>query len=163
MKAICEDIKSHVQEILADWEGLVREEPWYSLPREHRIDSLPAVVVGIVDASLCAPAEKEAHRAKVAAACEHGSTRREQGIPEHLILTEYHLLRWAIWRYLHRKFGPSDRVADAIMRIDMAITAATNASMWGYFRPEVEAQGKWEEAFDRIVASSPFLAAGEER
>lgn len=161
MRAICEDIKSHVPEILADWERLVQEEPWYSLPREHRINSLPAVITGLVEASLCAPAEKEAHRAKVAAACEHGVSRREQGIPEHLISTEYHLLRRAIWHYLLRKFGPSDRVAGAIMRIDMAITAATNASMWGYYRKEVEAQGKWEEVFDRIVASSPFLSGGE--
>lgn len=157
MRAICEDLKQHVPSVMAVWEKLVREEPWYSLPRDHRVDGLPEVVVGLVEASLCSPADYESHRQKIEAAAAHGMSRREQGVPEHLILTEYHLLRWAIWRYLHATFGATDRVAEAIMRIDTAITLATNASMWGYFRPEVEAQGKWEQTIERLAADSPFL------
>jgi hypothetical protein len=154
MRAICEDIKQHVSEVLVEWERLVREHPWYSLPAEHRIDSLPDVVVGMVQASLCEPQDTEAHAQNVGAAVEHGSHRREQGIPETLLLTEYHLLRLAIWRYLSRKFPPSDRVTGAMLRIDSAITVATNASMWGYHRPEIEALGKWEEGVRRMIGSS---------
>lgn len=157
MKTICEDIKSHVSDVLAEWETLVREEPWFSLPADHRIDSLPDVVVGLVEASLCSPQDRESHRQKVEAAAEHGGHRREQGIPEHLILTEYHLLRRAIWRYLLRRFGQSDRTTEAIMRIDTAISLASNASMWGYHRPEIEAMGKWEEGMERILSTSPLL------
>ncbi len=157
MKHICEAIKSHVSEVLVEWENLVREQPWYSLPPDHRIDSLPDVIVGLVEASLCNPVDEEAHRQKVDAACEHGTHRREQKIPEHLILTEYHLLRQAMWYYLVRKFGSSDPTTEAIMRIDTAITLATNASMWGYHRPEIEAMGKWEEGLERMISGSPFL------
>ncbi|MDP9349533.1 MAG: hypothetical protein M3P24_10405 [Gemmatimonadota bacterium] len=157
MRALGEDIKEHVSEVLVEWERLLRQQPWYSLPADHRINSLPDVIVGIVDASLCTPTEVESHRRKVQAAAEHGSHRRQQGIPESLILTEYHLLRQAIWRYLLTKYGSSDRMVDAIMRIDSAITLATNASMWGYHRPEIEALGKWEAGMEKMVQSSSFL------
>jgi hypothetical protein len=159
MKHICEDIKSHVADVLDEWVNLVREEPWYSLPPDHRIDSLPDVIVGLVEASLCNPADIEAHRQKVAAAAVHGTHRREQSIPEHLILTEYHLLRQALWRYLTRRFGSSDHTTAAIMRIDVAISLASNASMWGYHREDIEGMGKWESGLERIIATSPLLAS----
>jgi hypothetical protein len=157
MKSICEDIKNHVSEVLAEWEQLVRDEPWYSLPAEHRIDSLPDVIVGLVEASLCDPQNVKAHRQQVEAAADHGTHRREQGIPDHLVLVEYHLLRQAIWRYLTCKFGSSSRTTEAIMRIDTAISLATNASMWGYHRSAIEPQGKWQEGMERIVSTSPLL------
>jgi hypothetical protein len=158
MKEICEDIKQHVSQVLLEWEELVREQPWYSLPAEHRIDSLPDVVVGLVEAALCNPSDEGAHRQKVEAAAEHGFHRREQEIPESLIFTEYHLLRLAIWRYLSRRYPPSDRITQAMLRIDGAITVATNASLWGYYRPEIEALGKWEEGVARITSSAPMLS-----
>lgn len=157
MRAICDDLKRGIPEVLAEWDSMVGEEPWFSLSRDHRIDSLPDVVLGLVEASLCDPPSEDAHRQKVAAAAEHGSHRRQQGIPEHLILTEYHLLRNAIWRYITAKFGPSDRSTEAIMRIDTAISIATNASMWGYHRREIEELGRWDEGMERLASRSPFL------
>lgn len=157
MKEIGQKIESHVSEVLVEWEQLVREQPWYALPPEHRIDSLPDVIVGLVEAALCDPESGESQRRNVTAAAKHGTHRCEQGIPEHLILTEYHLLRQAIWRYVTRTFGSSDRTTQAIMRVDVAITLATNASMWGYHRKEVEAMGKWEEVIERMVSTSPLL------
>lgn len=157
MKRICEHLKANVSSILLEWERLVKAEPWYSLPPDHRIDSLPDVIIGLVNASLCDPKDLEAHRQQVVAACEHGEHRRQQGIPEHLILTEYHLLRQAIWYYLIGEMGAQHTVVDAIMRIDSAITTATNASMWGYHRSEIEALGEWEKGIDRIIRTAPLL------
>lgn len=161
MREICDDLKAHTAELMTTWERLVREEPWYSLPAEHRVNSLPEVVVGLVEASLCRPHEWDACRQKILAAAAHGQNRREQGIPEWMMFTEYHLLRRAIWTHLVDRWGPSDRIVDAIMRIDTAITSATNASMWGYYRTEVEALGKWEEGMERLIASSPLLGRTE--
>lgn len=158
MEDLCDDVRENVAEVVAEWERLVREQPWYSLPAKHRVDNLPDVVLGLADASLCTPADVQAHRRNVAAAVEHGAHRREQGIPESMIFTELHLLRLAIWNYMVRKFGASNPTVAAIMRIDMAITVATNASMWGYNREEIEALGKWDEGIERIVASAPLLA-----
>lgn len=157
MRHLCEDLKENVPAILQEWERLVREEPWFSLPQEHRINNLPGVLLGLVEAALCSPESPESHRTKVVHAAEHGYNRREQGIPETLIFTEYHLLRQALWYYLVGRHGASDRVVRAIMRIDTAITTATNASMWGYYRPEVEAMGKWEESMERLIAAAPRL------
>ena len=157
MKQICEDIKAHTDEVIAEWEKLVREQPWYSLPRDHRVANLPEVVVGLVEASLCDPVDREAHRQKAWAAAEHGQLRRAQGVSEMLIFTELHLLRHAIWRYLMRTVGPTDRAVDAINRIDTAMTLATNAALWGYHREEIEALGKWPESLEALVEESPFL------
>lgn len=159
MREICEHIRSHRQEIMAAWEELVREEPWYSLPPEHRVNDLPEVLEGLAGAALCDPGDRAAHRRSVDAACAHGMSRRALGIPDHLMFTEYHLLRRAVWYHVTRRFGSSDATTKAIMRIDSAISVATNASMWGYNRAEIEALGKWEEGIDRIVDSSPLLHA----
>lgn len=157
MREICEELKRSAPAVVRRWEAFVREQPWYSLPATHRVDNLPQLVVGLVEASLCTPADLESHRQKVRAAVEHGEHRRSQEIPESLIFTEYHLLRQAIWYHLVEQFGASDRTASAIMRIDTAITVATNASMWGYHRREIEALGKWDEGIERIVTSSSLL------
>lgn len=55
MDDLCQDIKSHASQLLVEWENLVCDQPWYSLPADHRIDSLPDVIVGLVNASLCRP------------------------------------------------------------------------------------------------------------
>jgi hypothetical protein len=154
---LCDDIRQNVDEVIREWERLVASQPWFSLPRTHRVDNLPDVVVGLAEASLCIPADHHAHRGQIDAAVQHGEHRREQGIPESMIFTEFHLLRQAIWNYLVGTFGASQATVAGIMRIDMAMTVVTNASMWGYHRPEIEALGKWEEGIARIVASSPLL------
>ena len=158
MRSICEDIKANLDAVVGQWERLVLEEPWFSLPKDHRVDNLPRVVLSLVEAALCSPDDASAHRQKVLEAAEHGSHRREQGIPESLLFTEFHLLRQALWYYLIEQHGPSDRVVQAIMRIDAGITTVTNASMWGYYRTEVEAMGKWEESIERLVSSGPGSA-----
>lgn len=157
MQEICEDIKDNLEEILAEWDDLVQEQPWHALPSSDVIDHLPEVTVGLIEAGLCNPHDEQAHRQKVLAAAAHGEDRRKQGMPEHLILTEYHLLRQALWRYMTRRFGTSQRTTKAIMRIDAVITLATNASLWGYNRPRIEELGKWEEGIDRMVSTSPLL------
>ncbi|HEV2149266.1 MAG TPA: hypothetical protein VGR37_17825 [Longimicrobiaceae bacterium] len=157
MRAICEEIKANVPEVLAEWERRVRSQPWFTLPKEERVGSLATLLVELVDASLCSPPDVEAHRRAVKAAAEHGEHRRRQGIPDASLFTEYHLLRQAIWNFLCARYPPSERLVDAIARIDTAITTATNASMWGYNRAEIEALGKWDEGLERITQSSPFL------
>ena len=88
----------------------------------------------------------------------HGSNRREQGIPETLIPIEIHLLRRAIWRYLNDTFEPNIDTYEALMAMDKILTLALNASMWGYFREEIAGQAEWDEAMERLIDSS---AVGE--
>jgi hypothetical protein len=163
MRFIGQEIRSCVTEVLTEWDRLVREEPWFSLPPENRRGELPDVIAAIAAATLCYPDRLDAHRSQVEAAALHGERRRAQGLPEHVIPSELHLLRQALWRYLTRRHGSSDRTTSAILRIDRGITVATNAAMWGYYRDEIEGMGKWEEGMDRIAAESGHTHGPEAR
>lgn len=161
MRTLCEDLRENVAVVLARWEALVRAQPWFSLPAERRLGELEAVVLGIVDAALCEPVDEGAHRRNIEAAARHGASRRTQGIPETMLATEFHLIRQALWRYLCDRFPTDHReITDAILRIDGVILPATNACMWGYYRDEVEAMGKWQQAIDRLVAEAPRRGEG---
>jgi hypothetical protein len=166
MKSLCEDLVTNVPEIVRTWEELLERQPWFLRPKGFRDDTLPEVVLGLISAALCEPACEEVHRKKVQAAAAMGWSRRVSGLPEHVMFTEFHVLRQAIWYYLERRYGLTEEVSQAIFRIDAALSLATNASMWGYHRSEIEALGKWEEGITRIIRSSPFLqprASGVER
>ena len=156
MKQICESIKNEADRILELWEEIARQDPWLDLPRKHRIDGLPEVVVGIAEASLCDPFDRESHRRKIVAAMEHGRERRKQGLEDALIFTEYHLLRQAMWRFIRDGFDPR-RGVEAITRIDTAITLATIASLRGYHAQELEARGNLNEAIEQLTDQSPLL------
>lgn len=156
LSPVCEDLKAHVPEIVTEWEAITHEEPWTSLPKAHRIDELPAVAIGLFEAALCIPADPEAHRQKVLAAVSHGEQRRAHGLPDAVLLTEFYLLREAIWRYLKRT--KEAMTADvAILRIDNAIMLATRAALVGYHRCEYEKRERWPLAVDRLIAEAPLL------
>lgn len=148
---IAEHLLANTDAILARWEDAVREEPWFSLPREHRVANLAAVVQAIAEASLLAPGSRDAIRKVVIAGAKHGFNRREQGIPESVIPIEFHLLRRALWRYLSETFSPREDTYSAIVAVDGQITHALNASMWGYYREEIDAHGGWENAIEKLI------------
>jgi two-component system, cell cycle response regulator DivK len=154
VQAIASDVTENANAVLEEWEDLVREEPWFSLPREDRLGFLAEVITSLADASLVSPGELESCRKTVVAAAAHGRSRRTQNIPESVLPIEFHLLRRAVWRYMTQKFTPSEDLHGAILAIDGAISLALNACMWGYFRDEIEAQGMWETAVDRLVESA---------
>jgi hypothetical protein len=157
MEGFCATIRDSADGIMEDWQRLARAQPWYCLPGTDRSGLLRDVLLGLVDAAICEPSDESAHRRKVSAAWKHGQRRRAQGVPEHLIFNEYHLLRQALWYYLITTFGPTEEITDAIMRVDVALTVATNASLWGYHKDEIDALGRWDEGMERIVQSSPLL------
>lgn len=149
-----EYLVAHVGRVMDRWEELARNEPWFTLPPEDRLDSLPAVVQALARAALFKLDGPEARSAVVNAAVEHGLSRRTQGCPESAIPLELHLLRQAITRELIDASPPHEAVYAAIRALDDYLSIATNASMWGYFREEIEAQGLWETTLDRLTGSS---------
>ena len=157
MQVLCADLKDHLPEILVEWREITREEPWLSLPEEHRLNSLPDVLSALLDAALCTPEEMAAQERHVIAAAEHGRARREQGFRDALLFTEYYLLREAVWRYLRRLSTDSEKVRQAIFRIDTAVTVATSASLFGYHRDEIERRGEWPEVLQRLITASPVV------
>jgi len=154
MQEIAAKIINHADEVLELWQKAVSEEPWFSLPREDREGFLAEVIVSVTESALLLPNQEDACRKTVVAAAAHGRGRRTQDIPETSLPIEFHIMRESIWRYLLREFSPSDDLRDAIIAIDSLIPLSLNACMWGYFRDEVEAQGIWEAAVDRLVGSA---------
>ena len=49
LRSICDDLREHLPEILVEWSSLTTEEPWLSLPQEHRLNNLPNVVIDVRD------------------------------------------------------------------------------------------------------------------
>ena len=161
MRLVCEDLKAHVDELVAEWATVAGEVPQLDLPIDHQIGELPGLIIGLADAALCAPGDGAAHLAKVMAAAEHGRRRKESGSgSEGLILTEYHLMRTVIWRHLQRRYADDSSLAvAAIARLDTAITLATQASLLGFHHEVLEARGEWPGRLERLAAESPVLHA----
>jgi hypothetical protein len=167
---LCGDLNAHVPAILAEWQAVAREEPWLSLPEEHRFDSIPDLLRELLRAALCGrEAAPRAYRAMVESAVEHGRQRRGQGFAHDLILSEYYLLREAVRRHLARtRAGGRGAVGD-LLRVDAAISVATHASVLGYHRAEIEALGRWPAVIEgvagewRLVVPADGLGRGAPR
>lgn len=143
-------LRERADDVLARWADLVKEEPWFSLPPEHRQSNLREVLLAIADA-MVAGADRAALRGLVLAGAQHGSNRRAQDVPEMLLPTELHLLRQALWRFLHEDLTADGATYDVMLIIDGRITLALNAGMWGYYRDEVEAHESWDAAVERLI------------
>lgn len=158
MEEVCRSIHQDIDEIIDRWVRAAEEEPWFTTPKEEMIDELPAVVRRLADVALLRPGDEAFHREKVRAAARHGDERREQGIPTEAIFREYHFLRVALWRYLDDRVQDDHTRLEAITRIDMAISVASRASLYGYHRPELEERGDWPERIEQLSTESNLLA-----
>ena len=152
MEAIRRDVHEHIAEIMVEWREITRDEPWLSLPEEHRTNSLPAVALALVDVALRDRPQGADYEAVVVAAAKHGRTRGEHAFPISLIFTEYHLLREALWRHLRTRFA---QAAGAMVLVDSAITVATSASLFGFNRDQLEATGAWPAVLQELIDEAP--------
>jgi len=162
MRDVCDYLTDQVGEILVEWSALTVERPWHDLPDTHRLNSLPEVITGLIEASVCDLDDRAIHLKKVEAAARHGSVRRSQGFAQELVLTEYYLMREAIWRVLKRNQDLTKRT-DAIMMIDSALNLATRASLAGYHREEYQKAGSWPTVLTELVDQSPLLESRARR
>lgn len=157
---LCAHLDEHVEEIVTEWLAVATEEPWSGLTRDERLNHLPDLVRGILDASLCTPAEPRAHREKVAAAIQHGMQRRRQGFDGTLLFAAYTFIREAMRRHLLECDLPRPAATEALLRIDIATTVASLASLRGFYRSEHEKHGRWEELVEEMARESLLLQAG---
>lgn len=160
LAALGEYLIAHVDRVVDRWEALARTEPWFVLPRDDRRDHLPDLVQAVARAALLS-GQRNRRADVVGAAVLHGSTRRQAGCPESAIPLELHLLRRAITRELIDSAPPTEAVYTAIRAVDEYISIATNASLWGYFRAELEAQGIWENSVQKLNRGDQTAALDE--
>jgi hypothetical protein len=141
-------ILEHVHGIVGAMQGAAASEPWLALPQGYSLDSVPELILTLVDEALAN--DPDAHVRKVWTAVQHGGDRAATGFPDPLLFTEYHLLRMAVWSFVTTTFDPDDAL-QAISRIDAAITQATTASLLGYHRLALERRGDWPAAVHRLI------------
>ena len=140
MSLTCEELKSHLAEVLVEWHAITCEQPWLSMPAEVRIDHLPELIRELSDAALRTPVDLRSRLRALSAATAHGEDRRLHGFSDGLLFTEYYLLREALWRHI-RQLWPLEDAGPAIMRIDLALTLASRAALYGYHAPELRELG----------------------
>lgn len=160
MRELCERIAARSNEIIERWEGAARREPWLLLPEEKRTDHLPEVIDAILTAVMGAAPTREQVLSLARHAARHGEDRVQQGIPDSVIMTEYYLLRTAIWE-VTREVAPDPATGvGAIQRIDSAISFATRASIIGYHKAQLASRGDWEGVLESLADSSPLAWRG---
>lgn len=160
MRHLAEAIRDQASEILETWDTQHRAvQPYLGLDtRDDRLNSLVHVITTLAFASV--PDQARAiHREALDAAAEHGLVRRQQGFTSEALQKECYGLRHALWAFLREREGVDAKMAaDAILRIDQAVSLTWQAALLAFHRPELEESGAWPEALDRLIHLAPFLA-----
>ena len=156
MQAIADHIIENLDEIVGRWITLQIDEPWVRLPMRDLIDHLPAVITALVGASLSEPRSADRHRAKVQAAADHGRQRRLAGIDHEVIFQEYYGVRNALWAVVRPRYSEA-RGAEAMLRMDSAISVALRASLLGYHEFRLPDGEDVEARLEALAMQSPLL------
>lgn len=154
---ICDAIKTNLPDIVRRWSALTEELPWGDLMPEDRASHVPELILGLAVAALCA--DEASQGEQVWKSATHGEHRRQQGFPETILLSEYSLLRQAMWSYIRELDTDSDQALDAVSRLDLAVTLATQAAMHGYHREEMERLELWPSKIEQLARASPLFHA----
>ena len=156
MQAIADHIIENIDEIVGRWITLQIDEPWVQLPMRDLIDHLPAVITALVGASLSEPGSADRHRAKVKAAAEHGRQRRRAGFEQEVIFQEYYGIRNALWAVVRPRYSEA-RGAEAMLRMDSAISVALRASLLGFHENRLPAGEDVDIRLETLALQSPLL------
>jgi hypothetical protein len=136
--------------VTAAWIKATSRKPWSQFSESERLDHLPSFLrylLRVLFQNATAPIDQLAMLKQAAA---HGEQRRGLGFDEEAILHEYYLLRQIIWDRFREKFGAiaAERL---IGQADVELSRATAASVRGFHRDALEAQGRWPIAIDELL------------
>ena len=134
---------AEVDEIMAEWDRNTDDLPWSSLEQADRQNNLAGVITRVIDCAMSEASREERVRALVDTAAGHGESRRKQGVDVPSLFREYFVIRTATWRQLKTLVNPPTSY-DAIFVIDGLLSIASRATVLGYHRQEMEANGRWE-------------------
>lgn len=145
-------LTEHIPEILQRFNAGTEAEPWTRLPPDHRVVFLGELIALVSDLALQDPADEELCRTMLRTAARHGEARREQAIPDTLLLAEFGILREVIASHLQTHHGHTGRSAtEALIRLDMALSLAARSALRGYHRPGFEERGAWPRVRNDLV------------
>ena len=140
---------AEVPEIMVSWDRQTQELPWSAIAETERQNNLVSVITRVIDCALSDATRDLRVEAMVAAACAHGESRRAQSLPVESLFREYDLLRSATWGQLSVIVG-SPTSYSAIFVIDGLLSVATRATVLGYHRQEMMANGLWANHLEEL-------------
>jgi hypothetical protein len=161
---VSEVLRGRVPRLVQHIDRFSQTEPWSLLAVEDRTNALPDVVERACTLALGVTAGHEECLLLIESAAHHGFVRRNQGLSESTIFDELAFVREAIWADIQSRFGGESRAtAEVILRIDMALTLASQASLRGYFQAEFVQRGLWPRALTELESawSPPRIASGK--
>jgi|GEM_PF-1072628 hypothetical protein len=138
-----------VDGIMADWDLGTQELPWSAIAEAERQNNLASVITRVIDCAMSDAARDVRVDALIASACSHGESRRAQGLDVPTLFREYDLLRSVTWAHLSIMVG-SPTSFSAIFVIDGLLSIATRATVLGYHRSEMEANGLWATHLEEL-------------
>lgn len=151
-RTISDSVTEHIPEVLQQFDTVTEQEPWINLPAGYRTNYLGGVIAMATSLALLRPGDAELCEKMLYLAAHHGETRLEQGLSDSIIFQELYLIRESLWTYIKQFHEQHSGLrAEAIVRIDMALSLAAKASLRGYHRPAFEKRGEWPKVVDRLV------------
>lgn len=153
MRDPAEDIQLYLARALAEWTQLGEGPPWSRLEESERLDFLAPLLKATLRGTICEPPDGQARADAVRAAAVHGAERRRQGFTEEELVQEHYLVRLALWSAA--RHGETFRLrARAMARADVLFSALMLATLRGFRREAVDADGRWTGALDDLLADS---------
>lgn len=135
---------AEIDEIMAEWDRSTDELPWTKLEEAERQNNLASVITRVIDCAMSSESRETRVNAMIEAACSHGEFRRNQGFDVGTLLLEYDRLRSATWTHM-KDLVPAPVSFDAIFVIDGLFTIASRATVLGFHREEMLANGLWDK------------------
>lgn len=149
---IRDGITEHIPEILQQFNAATEVEPWTRLRTDHRVVYLGELIALASDLALRAPGDEALCRRMLQTAARHGEARREQNLPDTLLLSEFGILRQVISNYLKAHHDPTSHFGtEVLIRLDTALSLAAKAALRGYHRPTFERRGAWPRVRNDLV------------
>ena len=140
---------AEVPEIMVSWDRQTQELPWSAIAETERQNNLVSVITRVIDCALSDATRDSRVDGVIFAACAHGESRRAQGLPVDALFREYDLLRSATWGQLS-EIAASPVSYGAIFVIDGLLSVATRATVLGYHRKEMLANGLWNTHLEEL-------------
>lgn len=126
-----------VDQVIAEWRGMVVHEPWAKLPASRLVDSFPEILPKVLRLARAGATHID-EPLRVLIADAHGQFRRDDGVPLTSVTEEWAFLKRACRRVLEAH-GVDDCDSDRAMeRLDILVDDAVGYTLRGYYRPELD-------------------------
>jgi hypothetical protein len=126
-----------IDEVIAEWRSLLKQEPWASLPASRLVDSFPEILPKMLRLARAGATHIDDGLRHVIADA-HGHFRRADGVPLASVTEEWACLKRAC-RCVLEAHGANNGDADRAMeRLDVLVDDAVGYTLRGYYRPELD-------------------------